>query len=138
MIHLFKVYVILIPIFFAIDMIWLGGIMSGFYRRELGDLARREGDALKPLWWAAIPVYLLIPLGIVLFVLPQIPADGSAACAGFWGFLYGIVLYGVYDFTNLSTLRKWPVTVTFADVAWGGVVCALASCIAFWLDRWMA
>lgn len=38
------------------------------------------------------------------------------------------VVYGVYDFTNYSTLRQWPFVLTMADVAWGAV--ASAACAA--------
>jgi len=38
------------------------------------------------------------------------------------------VVYGVYDFTNYSTLRQWPFVLTLADVGWGAV--ASAACAA--------
>lgn len=78
--------------------------MPNFYKAQLGILARRSGDALAPLWWAALIVYLLIPLEILLFALPRVNPEGGLLSALFWGFLYGVTLYGVYDFTNLSTL----------------------------------
>jgi len=33
-------------------------LMSDFYKGELGSLARRQGDALNPIWWAVIAVVL--------------------------------------------------------------------------------
>ena len=50
-----------------------------------------------------------------------------AAAIGY-GALFGLVVYGVYDFTNYSTLRQWPFVLTLADVAWGAV--ASAACAA--------
>ena len=38
-----------------------------------------------------------------------------------------MVLDGVYDFTNYSTLRQWPFVLTLADVAWGTAATAAAS-----------
>ena len=46
---------------------------------------------------------------------------------GVWA-LFGLVVYGVYDFTNYSTRRQWPFVVTLADVAWGTF--ATAACAA--------
>ena len=43
------------------------------------------------------------------------------------GALFGVVVYGVYDFTNYSTLRQWPFALTLVDVAWGAVASAAAS-----------
>ena len=48
--------------------------------------------------------------------------------AAAYGAALGLVIYGVYDFTNFSTLRQWPLLLTFADVAWGTV--ATAACAA--------
>jgi len=133
--HATKLYILVLLVFLAIDMLWLGVIMAKFYKAELGVLARRTGENLAPVWWAALVVYLLIPLGIMLFVLPQ---AGSAGSSFIWGFLYGVILYGVYDFTNYSLLANWPWRMTFVDVLWGGWICAFTSRVAFFLDGWLA
>jgi uncharacterized membrane protein len=39
--------------------------------------------------------------------------------AAAFGALFGRVVYGVYDFTNYSTLPQWPFVLTLADVGWG-------------------
>jgi uncharacterized membrane protein len=39
------------------------------------------------------------------------------------------VVYGVYDFTNYSTLRQWPFALTLADVAWGTAATAAAAAV---------
>ena len=49
-------------------------------------------------------------------------------CSGYlMNFLTGallcLVIYGVYDFTNYSTLKDFPLKVALADAAWGSVVC---------------
>ena len=42
-------------------------------------------------------------------------------------FWLGLVAYGTYDFTNLSTLRDWPLMVSVVDLAWGVTVSAVAA-----------
>jgi uncharacterized membrane protein len=44
-------------------------------------------------------------------------------------------VYGVYDFTNFSTLRQWPFVVTLVDVAWGAAASAIASAVVWSLVR---
>ena len=133
-----KVFLCLAPIFLAIDLLWLGVIMSGFYKAEMGPLLRRSGAAMAPIWWAAFLVYILIPLGLVIFVLPRLPLEASAALAFAWGALYGLILYEVYDFTNYALVAGWPLRLTLADIAWGGTICGLAAVIAAALRRWLA
>jgi uncharacterized membrane protein len=135
--HEIKLYTLTVVLFLALDLTYLGIIMAGFYKSELGALARRSGDALSPVWWAASVVYVLIPLGIVLFALPRVGGDRWLLSALSWGFVYGVVLYGVYDFTNYATLDRWPLKLTFADILWGGVLCSLVTGFASFVDRWM-
>ncbi len=128
-----KAYLLLLPIFAVIDLTYLGFIMAWFYDQELGTLARRSGESLAPRWIAAAIVYLLIPAGIVLFVRPQLASGEPIAKALLWGGLYGLVVYGVYDFTNRATLDKWSLRLTLADTAWGIVLCATSAGILHWL-----
>ncbi len=34
-------------------------------------------------------------------------------------FLLGFCIYGIYDFTNLATIKKWPIFLVMIDVTWG-------------------
>jgi uncharacterized membrane protein len=53
---------------------------------------------------------------ISAFALPRAAQASSAAAVGA---LLGLVVFGVYDFTNNSTLRDWPLTLALVDTAWG-------------------
>jgi len=47
------------------------------------------------------------------------------------------VVYTVYDMTNYSLLRDWPLRVALIDIGWGGLLNALGAVAAAWLDRWL-
>lgn len=116
--EILKQSLLTLALFLALDFIWLGLLMSDFYLKELGDLARKAGGRLDPNWIAAIFVYLIITFGIVYFVLPHTqPSDLLGAFIR--GALLGLVMYGVYDFTNLATLANYSVKLTVIDVLWG-------------------
>lgn len=132
-----KLLAIVIPAFLVLDLVWLGVIMKSFYAQELGELARRNGASLAPRWGAALLVYLLIPLGIVLFVRPTIGLNPSLAAAWGWGAVYGLVLYGVYDLTNRAILEKWSLTMTIADILWGAALCGTTAWIMQIAARWL-
>ena len=135
--HTAKIYLLLLPVLFVLDFLWLGVLMSGFYKKELGPFLRLSGDALAPIPWAAIVVYLAIPLGVVLFALPRVSQENLLASSLFWGFLYGAVLYTVYDMTNYSLVKGWPLKVSLIDICWGGVLNASATYAAALLDGWL-
>ena len=128
---------ILVPIVLVIDLIWLGIVMKSFYAQEMGELMRRNGETLSPRWGAAVLVYLLIPAGLVLFVRPLLGEQTPAWMVFAHGAAFGLILYGVYDLTNLAVLEKWTVKLTIADMAWGGVLCGTSSLMMHVVDRWL-
>ena len=136
--HTLKLFLIVLPAFLVIDLLWLGVVMKDFYSHELGALARREGPALSPRWSAAILVYLLIPAGIVLFVRPILGETATLWQAFGWGAVFGLVLYGVYDLTNLAVLANWTLRMTLADMIWGCALCGITTVLMRLIDGWLA
>ncbi|MFC1603773.1 DUF2177 family protein [Planctomycetota bacterium] len=57
-------YVVSVPVFFIVDMIWLGVIAGGFYRKALEPLLTPNIN-----WTTSIIFYLLFLVGILVFAL---------------------------------------------------------------------
>jgi uncharacterized membrane protein len=138
MLHNLTLLILVLPIFLLLDYLWLAKLMQGFYLRELGDLARREGDAIKPRLLAAAGVYLALPGGIILFALPRVDPTNPVWSALGWGFVYGVTVYAVYDLTNRATLKHWPVRMALVDICWGGVLCSLVTLAAVLIESRIA
>lgn len=133
---LFKTYLLLLPVLFLIDYVWLGKLMGPFYIRELGALARSSGQAFAPVVWAAVLVYLLIPLGVVVFVLPLLPPQGFLLPAIGYGALFGLVLYGVFDMTNYALLANYSLKMALVDIGWGCFLNSAATVAAAVIYHW--
>ena len=112
--------------FMVLDGVWLGLLMKNFYRNQLAPIVRLADGGIAPNWPAALVVYVLLGAGVALFVMPR---ASTASMAAVYGGLFGLVVYGVYDFTNYSTLRQWPFVLTLADVAWGSVASAVCAAV---------
>jgi uncharacterized membrane protein len=110
--------------FMVLDGVWLGVLMKNFYREQLAPIVRLADGGIAPNWHAAFVVYVLLGTGIALFV---IPSTSTVPPAAGYGALFGLVVYGVYDFTKYSTLRQWRFVLTLADVAWGAAASAVAA-----------
>ncbi len=123
--HTIKLAAVGAVAFMVLDGVWLGLLMKGFYRDQLAPIVRLADGGIAPNWPAAFVVYALLGLGIALFVIPR--AETVSLAAGY-GAMFGLVVYGVYDFTNYSTLRQWPFVLTLVDLAWG--TAASAACAA--------
>lgn len=125
-------YLIALPVFFAVDMLWLAVIAVDFYPRHIGHL-------LGPVNWTAAGLfYAMFIAGIVLFGVRPGLAAGSVKTAAQWGGLFGFFTYATYDLTNMATLAGWPWVVVMADIAWGIALCATVSAITCRLAlRWL-
>ena len=121
-----KTYLVALPVFFAIDMVWLGLVAKGLYRKHLGHLL-----SPRPRWAAAIAFYLVFIAGIVFFsVMPALTA-GSIGKAALYGVLFGFFAYATYDLTNLATIKEWPLLITIIDLCWGMFLCGSVSVVSY-------
>ena len=123
-----KLYAIALPVFFGIDMIWLGFVAKNFYHSQIGFLMKSNIN-----WMAAILFYLLFIIGLVLFVITPAIEKGSWVQALLYGALFGFITYATYDLTNLATLKDWPLLVTVVDLAWGALVASSVSIVTYFI-----
>lgn len=116
----------------ALDYLWLGFVMKSKYLEALAPYGRVVNGSLNMNLTGAIFSYVFLGLGLVLFViLPNV--ESSLLKTVVTAFIFGVIVYGVYDFTNLATLKDWKISISILDILWGGVVCALATLIIKWL-----
>jgi uncharacterized membrane protein len=123
-------YLMTLVVFFLIDMVWLGAVAKGFYRRHLGAFLSPKVN-----WPAAILFYLLFIGGLLVFAVgPALQRGAPLHALGLGAFL-GLVSYATYDLSNLATLKDWPVIVTVVDLVWGTVLGGSVSFLAALLGR---
>ncbi len=129
---LLKLFVLSYPVFVVIDSIWLGFIMRAFYRQHIGFLTNMVGNSMQVNWLPALIVWALIVIGGIVFALPR--TDGTIISGILWGALYGLILYGVYDLTNLALIKGWPLVITVIDILWGTLLNGLIVGFLVWLN----
>jgi uncharacterized membrane protein len=103
-----------------IDGVWLGIVAKRFYTSQIGHLLRK-----KPHIFVAVCFYVLYIIGVATFVIHP------AGLALGYGALFGLVTYGTYDLTNLSTLKGFTIKFALVDMLWGACVTAIISYIAY-------
>lgn len=119
MLQYVALYLATVPVFFLIDLVWLGFIARDFYRGQLGSLM---ADPI--VWPAAILFYLLFIAGVLLFAVAPAIGAGSVVRAIALGAAFGFFTYMTYDLTNLATIRDWPIAMVVVDISWGTVLAA--------------
>ena len=114
-----KIFALLV----AIDVTYLI-IIYGDYNR---NYFQKYGGFGPHTTWYGLCAWALIAFGINYFVLKNSDTANSAFLNGA---LFGLVLYGVYDFTNLATISTWTPEFAISDMIWGTVLCGFVSYIS--------
>ena len=125
---LFLKFLVVLVVFFAIDIIWLGFVAKNIYQQYLGFIMAPSVN-----WVAAITFYILFIIGLMYFVLLPALDNNSLMQAILVGAFFGFITYATYDLTNLATLKDWPITITIIDLIWGTVLSASVSGVSFWI-----
>ena len=127
-----KLYLLTVPVFFVIDLIWLGVVAKGFYQKNLGFIL---SPSVK--WSAAVIFYLIYIAGILAFAVRPALEKDSLFTAVLWGGFFGFFTYATYDLTNLATLKDWPLAVVVVDILWGVVLCIVVAMASFAIGKWL-
>ena len=125
-----KLYCLALPIFFGLDMVWLGVAAKSFYTKQIGFLMTPKVN-----WAAAILFYLLFLAGLVVFVIAPAVEKDSWVRALMLGALFGLTTYATYDLTNLATLKDWPLALTVVDLIWGTILAGSVSVGTYLIAR---
>jgi uncharacterized membrane protein len=113
----------------VLDGLWLGVIARDLYKAEIGALMK---DSI-PLAPAAL-FYIAYPLALSVLMLMTRPDTLVAAALA--AALVGLTAYGVYDVTNLATLKGWSVKISIIDALWGTFASACAGGAAWLALQW--
>ncbi|MEE4264911.1 MAG: DUF2177 family protein [Desulfobacteraceae bacterium] len=127
-----KLYVLTVPVFFVIDIIWLGVIAKGFYRRNLSFVLSPDVN-----WVAAITFYLIYIAGIIFFAVRPALASNALREAALLGGFFGFFTYATYDLTNMATIKGWPLKIVVVDIIWGTCLCILVAGLSFLIAKWL-
>lgn len=124
-----KIFLIALVSIIILDAIFLGFLMKNVYKSELKSIATFKDGAIQTRWVPVIITYLILALGFTFFVSPMLSL--SLYKSFLMGALFGLVVYGVYDFTNYAIFQNYTLKIAIIDVLWGillnGIVAAIAS-----------
>jgi uncharacterized membrane protein len=131
----FKAFLLALLQFIVFDLLWLGSVMKDFNMRQLADIGRFENGIFQMNYAAAAVTYVLMALSIPFYVLPLLKPKDSPLKIFFSGALLGLIVYGVFDMTNLAILRNYPLAFIAPDMAWGAFVFGLVALITSKFER---
>jgi len=116
----------------VLDVIWIRVYMGKQYANQINLI---QGSPMRPNILFAVFAYVLMFVGLNMFVLPRIRVGSELLDSIRYGFTFGIILYGVYDFISAAVFKDWDTKLAFIDILWGGFVYFIASYIGSKIGR---
>jgi len=110
--------------YLILDFFWFQFSLPS-YKKVVGDIQgneiRSKNELNVEIQTRILPflAYILLPIGLTIFVL------NSKNNNVFYGALYGLVVYGIFNLTNRALFKNWSLNILVLDTLWGTIVSAL-------------
>tara|TARA_R110002124_G_scaffold81978_12_gene215564 strand:- start:464 stop:817 length:354 start_codon:yes stop_codon:yes gene_type:complete len=115
------------------DFIWLNYIGKSWYQHYYGEFLGQP--LMIQSWYAVIISYLLIVIGLSIFIISNY--NKSFLEPLLYGGLYGVCLYGVFNYTNMAILPNWNIFISIIDTLWGGFVCGVTAMLVYFINKYV-
>ena len=107
-------------IFVILDGLYLN-LIQKYFNKQIKSI---QGTDIKINYTAAAITYIFLIFGLNYFIIQKHKSIKEAA-------LLGLVIYAVYEFTNLSLFTNWSILTVLIDTTWGAVLFALTTVIVY-------
>jgi uncharacterized membrane protein len=117
---MWKTIFIIMIIMLALDAVFLTAMRNVF-----GSMvAKIQRVAMQTRLSGAVIVYALMVAGLYKFIISERRPIKDAA-------IFGMVLYGVFDFTNYTMFKNYDLSVAVIDTTWGALLMALTTFLTY-------
>jgi uncharacterized membrane protein len=102
--------------FILLLILLLDFVYISFFRNDFVNLFKNvQKSPLKINKFGFVITYMLLTFTVYYFgFVKQFTSKDM--------FILGVCVYGVYEFTNLSTFKNWKMKMTLLDTLWGGIL----------------
>ena len=109
---------------FALTMLILDAIYLSSFSNQYNSMMKKIQKSplkMKPLY--ALVVYVLMILGWKLLIDNKKNSVRNSI-------ILGLVIYGVFDFTNLAIFDNYSLKLGLIDMLWGGILFGISAYVA--------
>jgi len=102
--------------FILLLILLLDFVYISFFRNDFVNLFKNvQKSPLKINKFGFVITYMLLTFTVYYFgFVKQFTSKDM--------FILGVCVYGVYEFTNLTTFKNWKMKMTLLDTLWGGIL----------------
>ena len=102
----------------SLDYIYLG-LIKGYFAKQVQSV---QGSPLQINYLGALLCYIFLIIGLNYFIIKPKRSVQDA-------FLLGLIIYSVFETTNLALFKNWSILTVLIDSLWGGTLFALTTYI---------
>ena len=114
-----KAFLFILGLIMLIDLPMILFINKDMYMEQLKRINGCDSCFSIRTVFASIVCYILLTFGIYYFGIREKNFINAI--------LFGLVVYGVYNTTNLATIQKFGIKESIIDTLWGATMCGLVA-----------
>ena len=118
--ELFNFFIVLV-VYLVLDLPMILLINKDMYKKLFESINNGAIVDSTNIIIGGIVAYLLLAYGLYIFAIKNKSI--------FNGALFGLVVYGVYNFTNLAVIAKYGLIPSVIDTVWGTILCSMITYI---------
>lgn len=100
----------------SLDYIYLG-LIKDYFAKQVQSV---QGSPLQINYLGALLCYIFLIIGLNYFIIKPKRSVQDA-------FLLGLIIYAVFETTNLALFKNWSILTVLIDSLWGGILFALTT-----------
>lgn len=127
--ELIKIIPVMSIIFIVVDVI----VLTMLKERWNTVITNVQNKPLRVNYKYGFLTYVFLVFGLYYFVYSHINKESWKYDSMVRGFIFGAVVYGVFDLTNLSILSDYDVSIAVIDTLWGGILSTIVSGSTYYL-----
>ena len=116
-------YLVAAIIFVILDGFYLN-LIKGYFNKQIKSI---QGSDIKVNIIAVGITYIFLIFGLNYFIIQRNRSVTDAA-------LFGLIIYGVYDFTNMALFTNWSLLTAIIDTTWGAILFGLTTGLVYKLE----
>jgi uncharacterized membrane protein len=116
-------YLLTAIVFVVLDGFYLN-LTKNYFNKQVKSI---QGSDIKINFIAVAITYIFLIYGLNYFIIQKNKSVKDAA-------LLGLVIYAVYEFTNLSIFTNWSLLSTIIDTTWGALLFGLTTAIVYKME----
>ena len=133
----FLPFIVILVLFLVLDLPVILYLNKSMYLTQFNRINKEEIKSGAHTLLSGIFAYLLLALGIYFFIVyPELDNNNpSYSNILIKSMFLGLVIYGVYNGTNMATINEWGLKEFVVDTTWGTILSGIIGTLSVYIIK---